>query len=164
MVFVADARFEMILKGKSAAVLRFCVTWSQFVLKFLNFLILSLDFSIIPSLQAAPQPPTSKLPVLPVSVELSKRQEEDRQQRDMTIPNTSLSNVPPLSLPSHTPSISPAATSTCNMESELNEQRPEERVVEKVVKRVEERKTNMEEETRKKPLWMDDDDDLPPMM
>uniref|UniRef100_H2UQN3 LIM and calponin homology domains 1a n=1 Tax=Takifugu rubripes TaxID=31033 RepID=H2UQN3_TAKRU len=119
--------------------------------------------SVIPSVQAAPQPPSSKLPTLPVSVELNKRQDEDRQQRDMTISNTSVSNVPPLSPPSHTPSISPAATSTCNMVAKLDKQRPEEKVVERVGDMVEESKTNMEEEPRKKPFWLDDDD-LPPMM
>ncbi|TNM85796.1 hypothetical protein fugu_008067 [Takifugu bimaculatus] len=119
--------------------------------------------SVIPSVQAAPQPPSSKLPTLPVSVELNKRQDEDRQQRDMTISNTSVSNVPPLSPPSHTPSISPAATSTCNVVAKLDKQRPEEKVVERVGDMVEESKTNMEEEPRKKPFWLDDDD-LPPMM
>lgn len=163
MVFVTEACFEFTLKRKSAVLRRFCVTWSLIVLKFLIFLILSLNFSVIPSVQAAPQPPSSKLPILPVSVELNKRQDEDRQQRDMTISNTSVSNVPPLSPPSHTPSISPAATSTCNMEAKLDKQRPEEKVVERVGDMVEERKTNMEEEPRKKPFWLDDDD-LPPMM
>lgn len=108
-------------------------------------------------MQAAPQPPSSKLPSLPVSADLRKRQEEDGPQRDVTIPHTSVSRVPPLSPPSHTPPISPAATRTCNME--LNEQRAEERVEEVV----EERKTNVKEEPRKMPIWLDDDD-LPPMM
>lgn len=163
MALVTEACFEFTFKSKSAVVRRFCVTRSLIVLKFLIFLILSLNFSVIPSVQAAPPPPSSKLPILPVSVELNKRQDEDRQQRDMTISNTSVSNVPPLSPPSHTPSISPAATSTCSMAAKLDKQRPEEKVVERVGNMVEERKINMEEEPRKKPFWLDDDD-LPPMM
>lgn len=127
----------------------------------LNFLLisaLSLNFSIVASVQAAPQPPSAKLPFLPVSVELSKRQ-EDGPQRDVTTPNTSVSNVP-LSPPSHTPPISPAATGTCDVEAELDEQRVEERVEEVV----EERKIKVNpEEPQKKPSWLDDDD-LPPMM
>lgn len=131
----------------------------RFVPKFLLISALSLNFSIVASVQAAPQPPSSKLPFLPVSVDLRRRQEEDGLQRDVTIPNTSVSSVPPLSPPSPTPPISPAATRTCNMEAELNMQRAEERMEEVV----EERKTHMKEEPRKMPFWLDDDD-LPPMM
>lgn len=110
-------------------------------------------------MQAAPQPPSSKLPFLPVSVDLRERQEEDGLQRDVTIPNTSVSSVPPLSPPSHTPPISPAATRTCKMEAEMDKQRAKERMEEVV----EEGKTNVKEEPPKMPFWLDDDD-LPPMM
>lgn len=120
---------------------------------------LSLNFSIVASVQAAPQPPSSTLPCLPVSVDLRKRQAEDGQQRDVTIPNTSLSSAPPLSPPSNTPPISPAATRTCNMEAELDKQRAEERMADVV----EETKANVKEEPRKMPFWLEDDD-LPPMM
>lgn len=95
-----------------------------------------------------------------MSVGLRKRQEEDGKQRDMTILNTSVTDVTkPLSPPSLTPAPTPAATQTCKVEAELEKQRAEERAEEEV----EERKRNVNEEPRNKPLWLDDDD-LPPMM
>lgn len=135
------------------------LTWSGFVPKLLLISAFSLNFSSV-AWQAAPQPPSSKLPFLPVSVDLWKRQGEDGLQRDVSTPNTSVSSVPPLSPPSHTPPISPAATRTCKMEAESDKQRAEERV-EQVVEEI---KTNVKEEPRKMPFWLDDDDNLPPMM
>lgn len=118
--------------------------------KFLLIWALSLNFSIV-----APQPPSPQPPFLPVSVDLRKRQEEDGLQGDVTIPNTSVPSVAPLAPPSHTPPVSPAATRTCNTEAELDKRRAEERT--------EERKSNVKEEPRKMPFWLDDQD-LPPMM
>lgn len=128
--------------------------------KFLLILALSLNFSIVASTQAVLQPPSCKLPFLPVRAEPQPSQEAG-PQRDVTIPNTSVSDVSPLSPPSHTAPISPAATGTCNMEAESGKHIAEERVDEMVVE--EEKKANVEEESRKKPFWLDDDD-LPPMM
>lgn len=133
------------------------VIQSWFELCTLLILALSLDFSSIVTLQAEPQSPPSKGPSLPMSVVL--RKEEDGKQGDMTILNTSATDVTkPLSPPSLTPAPTPAAAQTCKVESELEKQRVEERVEE-----VEERKRNVNEEPRNKPLWLDDDD-LPPMM
>lgn len=127
--------------------------------KLLLISVLSFNFSIVASMQAERQPPSSKLPFLPASVYLSKRQEEDELPRDVTSPKTSVSSVPLLSPPSHTPPLSPAATRTCNVEAELDKQGAEERMEEMV----EERRTNVKEEPRKMPFWLNDDD-LPPMM
>lgn len=131
------------------------------LVKFPLILALSLNFSVVASAQAAPQPPSCKLPFLPVRAEPQPSQEAG-PQRDVTIPNTSVSTVSPLSPPSHTAPASPAATGTCSMEAESDRHRAEERVEEMVVEE-EEKKTNVKEESRKKPFWLDDDH-LPPMM
>nr|XP_046270945.1 LIM and calponin homology domains-containing protein 1-like isoform X2 [Scatophagus argus] len=114
----------------------------------------------IVTMQAELQSLPSKAPTLPENEGLRKRQEEDgKQERDMTIPNASVTDVTkPLSPPSLTPPPSPAAQ-TCKVEADLEKQSPKERVEEEV----EERKWNVNEEPRKKPFWLDDDD-LPPMM
>ncbi|XP_041821972.1 LIM and calponin homology domains-containing protein 1-like isoform X2 [Chelmon rostratus] len=111
---------------------------------------------------AGPQAPPSKATTPPECARLRERQEEDgNQERGMTIPNTSVTDVTrPLSPPSLTPPPSPAAAQSCKVEAELVKQRVEERAE----KEVEEKKTVVNEEPRKKPFWLDDDDDLPPMM
>lgn len=133
-----------------------------FELYFLVILALSLDFSSIITVAAGPQAPPSKATTPPECAGLRERQEEDgNQERGMTIPNTSVTDVTrPLSPPSLTPPPSPAAAQSCKVEAELVKQRVEERAE----KEVEEKKTVVNEEPRKKPFWLDDDDDLPPMM
>lgn len=124
---------------------------------------LSLHFSSIVTVQAEPMPLPPKDPSLPVSAGLRKRQEEDGEQRDMTTRdiNTSATDmIRPLSPPLLTPEPSPAAAQTCKVEAELEKQRVvEDRVEDEVM----ERNLNGNEEPRKKPFWLDDDD-LPPMM
>lgn len=122
---------------------------------------MSLDFSSIVTVAAEPQAPPSKALTLPKCAGLRERQEEDgKQEGDMTTLNTSVTDVTePLSSPSLTPPPSPAAAQTCKVEAELEKQSMEERVEEKVEKR----KRDVNEEPRKKPFWLDDDD-LPPMM
>lgn len=96
-----------------------------------------------------------------MSVGIRKRQEEDGKQTELTILDASVTNVArPLSPPSISPEPGPpAAAQTGKAEAELEKQKVEERVEEEV----EERKRNVNEEPRKKPTWLDDDD-LPPMM
>ncbi|XP_044046317.1 LIM and calponin homology domains-containing protein 1-like isoform X2 [Siniperca chuatsi] len=108
----------------------------------------------IVTMAAEPQATPSKAPTLTKCAGLRERQEEDgKQEGDMTIPNTSVTDVTePPSSPSLTPPPSPA---TCEVEAELEKQSVEEKV--------EERKRDVNEEPRKKPFWLDDDD-LPPMM
>ncbi|XP_044046323.1 LIM and calponin homology domains-containing protein 1-like isoform X7 [Siniperca chuatsi] len=110
--------------------------------------------SSIVTMAAEPQATPSKAPTLTKCAGLRERQEEDgKQEGDMTIPNTSVTDVTePPSSPSLTPPPSPA---TCEVEAELEKQSVEEKV--------EERKRDVNEEPRKKPFWLDDDD-LPPMM
>ncbi|TDH16354.1 hypothetical protein EPR50_G00019030 [Perca flavescens] len=103
------------------------------------------------------QAPISKAPTLPQCAGLRERQEEDRKEGDMTISVTDVSE--PLSSPSLTPPPSPAAAQTRKVETELENQCVEERVE----KKVEERKRDVNEQPRKKPFWLDDDD-LPPIM
>lgn len=105
-------------------------------------------------------PPPPKDPSLPVSAGLRKRQEEDGEQRDVTTRDTDTSaadTVRPLSPPSlATPDHSPAVAQTCKVEAELEKQGA-------VEDEVMEGKLDGNEEPRKKPFWLDDDD-LPPMM
>lgn len=121
---------------------------------------LSLDLSSIVTLAAEPQAPPSKAPTIPKCAVLRERQEEDgKQEGDMTNPNTSVTDVTgTLSSPPLTPPPSPAAAQTCKMEAELK--KPS--VGERVEVEVKERKGVVNEESRKKPFWLDDD--LPPMM
>ncbi|XP_051241056.1 LIM and calponin homology domains-containing protein 1 isoform X3 [Dicentrarchus labrax] len=109
---------------------------------------------------AEPQTLLSKAPTLLKCAGLREKQEEDgKQEGDMKIPNTSVTDVTEsLSSPSLTPPPNPAAATTCKVEAELVKQS----VVERVEERVEERKRDVNEEPRKKPFWLDDD--LPPMM
>ncbi|XP_039650141.1 LIM and calponin homology domains-containing protein 1-like isoform X4 [Perca fluviatilis] len=106
---------------------------------------------------AEPQAPLSKAPTLPQCAGLRERQEEDRKEGDMIISVTDVSE--PLSSPSLTPPPSPAAAQTRKVETVLEKQCVEERVE----KKVEERKRDVNEQPRKKPFWLDDDD-LPPIM
>lgn len=90
---------------------------------------------------------------------MRKRQEEDGKQTELTIPDASVTNVArPLSPPSISPEPGPPAAAQTG-KAELEKQKVEERVEEEA----EERKRNVNEEPRKKPIWLDDDD-LPPMM
>lgn len=124
---------------------------------------LLLNFSSVVTVQAEPVPLPPKDPSLPVSTGLRKRQEEDGEQRDVTtrdIKNSAPDMIRPLSPPLLTPEPSPAAAQTCKVEAESEKQGVvEERVEDEVM----ERNLNGNEEPRKKPFWLDDDD-LPPMM
>ncbi len=107
-----------------------------------------------------PQAPPSKSPSFIKSLGLKKRQEEDgKQQGDMTIPKTSVADMTQLSPPTLTTSRCLETAQTSNANAELEKQREEERVEEEL----EERKGVVNEQPRKKPFWLDDDD-LPPMM
>lgn len=120
-------------------------------------LVLSLNFSSIVAVQAEPQSPSYIAPSLPVSIGLGKRLVDDGNQR---VPNTSITDVTkPLSPPSLAPALGDTAAQKCNVEAELETQTPQERVEDEV----EERRRNINEELRRKPFWLDDDD-LPPMM
>ncbi|KAM8773407.1 uncharacterized protein AB9X84_016101 isoform 1-T1 [Acanthopagrus schlegelii] len=115
--------------------------------------------SSVVTVRAEPPAPPSKAPTLPQRAGLRERQEEDGKHEG-DIPNTSVTAVTePLSPPSLTPPPSPAATQTRKVEAEVEKQKVEE---EEEVK-VEERKRTVNEEPRKKPFWLDDDD-LPPIM
>ncbi|XP_042293031.1 LIM and calponin homology domains-containing protein 1-like isoform X2 [Thunnus maccoyii] len=100
-----------------------------------------------------------------MSAGLRERQEEEeeedgKQKGEMTIPNTSVTDVTePLSSKTITPPPSPATAPTCKEKAELEKRIVEERVEEKV----EERKGDVNEQPRKKPFWLEDED-LPPMM
>lgn len=127
----------------------------------LVILALSLGFSSIVTV-AAPQasPPEALAP--PESAGPRARRGEDGEQKgSMTAPNTAVTDVtgPPLSPPSLSPPATSAAVQTCRPEAQLEKQHNEERVEEEV----EERLRIVNEEPRKKPFWLDDDD-LPPMM
>ena len=136
-----------------------CVMQSWFTPYFLVILVLSLDFSSVVTVRAEPPAPPSKAPTLPQRAGLRERQEEDGKHEG-DIPNTSVTAVTePLTPPSLTPPPSPAATQTRKVEAELEKQKVEEEVEVKV----EERKRTVNEEPRKKPFWLDDDD-LPPIM
>ncbi|XP_049427195.1 LIM and calponin homology domains-containing protein 1-like isoform X2 [Epinephelus fuscoguttatus] len=108
---------------------------------------------------AEPQALPSKAPILCKRAGLRERQDEDGKQ-DMTIPNTSVTNVTePPSSPLRTPPSSPAHAQTFKVKTELEKQSVEERAEEKV----DERKKDVNEQPRKKPFWLDDDN-LPPIM
>lgn len=120
---------------------------------------MSLDFSSSVTVAAEPQALPSKAPILCKRAGLRERQDEDGKQ-DMTIPNTSVTNVTePPSSPLRTPPSSPAHAQTFKVKTELEKQSVEERAEEKV----DERKKDVNEQPRKKPFWLDDDN-LPPIM
>ncbi|XP_026159137.1 LIM and calponin homology domains-containing protein 1-like isoform X3 [Mastacembelus armatus] len=103
----------------------------------------------------------SKPPTSPKCAELEERQEgeDGKQKGDMTTSNTSVTDViEPLSS-TLTPPPSPASSLVCNMEADLERQSVEKKVEE----RVEEKKRDVNEQPRKKPFWLADDD-LPSMM
>ncbi|KAM7394447.1 hypothetical protein PAMP_021251 [Pampus punctatissimus] len=133
-----------------------------FELYFPVILALSLDrcLSSIVAVAAEPQAPPSKAPTRK-HAGLRERQEEEedeKQKGEMAVPNTPVTDVTePLSSPSVTP---PAVAPTCKEEAELEKQIVEERVEE----RVEESKGDVNEQPRKKPFWLEEDEDLPPMM
>ncbi|XP_070684312.1 LIM and calponin homology domains-containing protein 1-like [Pempheris klunzingeri] len=108
--------------------------------------------SSIVTVAAEPQAPPPKAPTLPKRADLRGSKEEDgKHEGDMTVPNTSVTDVSePLS-----PPPSPAAAQTCKVEAELEKQSVGGRVEE-------ERKRDVNKEPKKKPFWLDDD--LPPMM
>ncbi|XP_042340959.1 LIM and calponin homology domains-containing protein 1-like isoform X2 [Plectropomus leopardus] len=113
----------------------------------------------IVTVAAEPQTLPSKAPILRKCAGLRERQEETGKQ-DMLISSTSVINVTePLSSPSHTPPLSPAHVQTCKVEAELKKQSVEERAEEKV----DDNKKDVNEQPRKKPFWLDDDN-LPPIM
>ncbi|XP_042340961.1 LIM and calponin homology domains-containing protein 1-like isoform X4 [Plectropomus leopardus] len=115
--------------------------------------------SSIVTVAAEPQTLPSKAPILRKCAGLRERQEETGKQ-DMLISSTSVINVTePLSSPSHTPPLSPAHVQTCKVEAELKKQSVEERAEEKV----DDNKKDVNEQPRKKPFWLDDDN-LPPIM
>lgn len=110
-----------------------------------------------------PQTPPSK-PLHRKSVGLKERQEKEeedgKQKGEMVIPNASVTDVTePFSSPSVTPPPGPTTAPTFKEEVKLEKQIVEERVKEKV----EERKGDINEQPRKKPFWLEDED-LPPMM
>ncbi|XP_049900719.1 LIM and calponin homology domains-containing protein 1-like isoform X6 [Epinephelus moara] len=108
---------------------------------------------------AEPQALPSKAPILCKHAGLREIQDEDGKQ-DMTIPNTSVTNVTePPSSPLRTPPSSPAHAQTFKVKAELEKQSVEERAEEKV----DEKKKDVNEQPRKKPFWLDDDN-LPPIM
>ncbi|XP_078022316.1 LIM and calponin homology domains-containing protein 1-like isoform X8 [Epinephelus lanceolatus] len=107
---------------------------------------------------AEPQALPSKAPILCTRAGLRERQDEDGKQ-DMTIPNTSVTNVTEPPSPLRTPPSSPARAQTFKVKAELENQSVEERAEEKV----DERKKDVNEQPRKKPFWLDDDN-LPPIM
>lgn len=129
-------------------------------------LVLSLDrcFGSIVTVAAESQASPSKAPRR-MSAGLRERREEEeeedgKQKGEMTIPNTSVTDVTePLSSKTITPPPSPATAPTCKEKAELEKRIVEERVEEKV----EERKGDVNEQPRKKPFWLEDED-LPPMM
>ncbi|XP_044203208.1 LIM and calponin homology domains-containing protein 1-like isoform X7 [Thunnus albacares] len=89
-----------------------------------------------------------------------EEEEDGKQKGEMTIPNTSVTDVTePLSSKTITPPPSPATAPTCKEKAEVEKRIVEERVEEKV----EERKGDVNEQPHKKPFWLEDED-LPPMM
>ncbi|GAA6234349.1 LIM and calponin homology domains-containing protein 1-like [Lates japonicus] len=122
--------------------------------------------SSIVTVAAEPQAPSPAPPTSQKCAALRERQEEEeeeeedgKQQKDMTAPNTAVTDVAePLASPSLTPPPSPASAHICKTEAKLEKQSVEERVEE----REEERKRDVNEQPRKKPFWLEDD--LPPMM
>ncbi|XP_040891898.1 LIM and calponin homology domains-containing protein 1-like isoform X2 [Toxotes jaculatrix] len=116
----------------------------------------------IVTVAAEPQATSPRSPTSPKRAALRERQEEEdgKQEGHMTVPSTSVTDVTePLSSPSLTPPPSPAAAQMCKVGAELEKQSVEEKVEE----REEERKRDVNEQPRKKPFWLEDDD-LPPMM
>lgn len=127
-------------------------------------MILSLDrcVSSIVTVAAESQTPPSKAPPRKCARLRQEEQEEEdgKQKGKMAISNTSVTDVTePFSSLSITPPPSPATAPTCKEEAELEKQIVEERVEE----RVEKRKGDVNEQPRKKPFWLEDED-LPPMM
>ncbi|XP_056227871.1 LIM and calponin homology domains-containing protein 1-like isoform X2 [Seriola aureovittata] len=114
----------------------------------------------IVTVAAEPQAPPPAAPTSPKCAELRERQEEEdgKQEGDMTVPNTSVTDVTE-PCPSLTPPPSPAAARVCKVEAELEKQSVEDIIEE----REEERKRDVDEQPRKKPFWLEDDD-LPPIM
>ncbi|KAF7666739.1 hypothetical protein LDENG_00093160 [Lucifuga dentata] len=89
-----------------------------------------------------------------------EEEEEGKQEGDIAIPNTTVTDVTkPLVSPSLTPPSSPPAPKPCCVDTEWEKQSVEERVEE----RVEDKRGFGDEQPRRKPFWLDDDD-LPPMM
>ncbi|XP_062243723.1 LIM and calponin homology domains-containing protein 1-like isoform X2 [Platichthys flesus] len=110
---------------------------------------------------AEPQAPPPAPPTGPKCTMLMKRLEKEeagKRQGDVRV--TDLTE--PLSSPSLTPPPSPAAAAAaliCKVEAVLEKQSVET----KTERRVEERKRDVNETPRKKPLWLEDED-LPPIM
>lgn len=128
---------------------------------FLVILALSLDFGSIVTVAAEPQAPlTTTDPSGPKCAALRERQEDGKQEGDVTVPNASFTDVTePLSSPSLTPPPSPAAAHIRMVEAELEKPSVEEKSEESE----KERGNDVTEQPRKKPFWLEDDD-LPPIM
>ncbi|XP_047189985.1 LIM and calponin homology domains-containing protein 1a isoform X5 [Scophthalmus maximus] len=115
----------------------------------------------IVTVAAEPQAPlTTTDPSGPKCAALRERQEDGKQEGDVTVPNASFTDLTePLSSPSLTPPPSPAAAHIRMVEAELEKPSVEEKSEESE----KERGNDVTEQPRKKPFWLEDDD-LPPIM